>query len=179
VPSIGTQQSPINIHGADTLATTFPPRYFTVDYPDKALPGVFKGDNLEFSQFGKITYRGKKQKLLKIHIHRPSEHRVNGRRAAFECELVHFAADDADLTGPKVVIGVFSHKRAGADTPASIRHLSEKLRARKASKESPLRWRVDEKAKRSGSTRTTSCPRSATAGITIRVRSRREHSVKM
>lgn len=146
MPVIGTQQSPIKIVSADTIYANFPANYFTIDYADKALPGTFKGHDFEFSQFGKITYRGKKQKLVKIHIHRPAEHRIDQTEAAaFECHLVHLAADDADLTGPKVVIGVFFHEQTGADTPASIRKLSEKLRLRGESRDMPLRWRVDEK----------------------------------
>lgn len=146
MPVIGTQQSPVRILTDDTLYTNFPANYFTIEYADKALPGSFKGHDFEFSQFGKITYRGKKQKLVKIHIHRPAEHRIDQTdAAAFECHLVHLAADDAALIGPKVVIGVFFHERAGADTPSSIKRLSEKLRLRGESHDLPLKWRVEEK----------------------------------
>lgn len=145
MPVIGTQQSPIKIITADTLQANFPPDHLVIEYAEKALAGRFKGHDFEFSQFGKITCRGKKQKLVKIHIHRPAEHRVNATDAAtFECHLVHLAADDADLSGPKVVIGVFFHERTGAETPTSIKKLSEKLRLRSESQEQPLRWMADD-----------------------------------
>lgn len=146
MPIVGTQQSPIRILTAETLRAEFPANYLTIDYADKPLSGTFKGHDFTFSQFGKIRYRGKKQKLVKIHIHHPAEHRIDATAAAaFECHLVHVAANDADLSGPKVVIGVFFHEKKGAATPAGVKDLNERLKARSERREQPPRWRVDER----------------------------------
>src|SRR5262245_22975681 len=97
----------------------------------------------------RVTLSGKllkKWKLIKIHIHRPAEHLIDDNvPAAYECHLVHFAADDTALTGPKLVIGVFFHKQIGADTPASIRRLSEKLGQRKQREAAPKKWSLEDK----------------------------------
>jgi carbonic anhydrase len=129
----GTQQSPIRIVTSDTLAANFPQDYFALEYADADLPGTFNGHDFEFSQRTSMTFRGLPWNLTRIHIHQPAEHRVdNTDPADYECHLVHFAADDETLSGPKVVVGIYFHKQPGAPTPLSILRLNAKLAERRA-----------------------------------------------
>src|SRR6185312_9996177 len=110
MPIIGNQQSPIRIDLEKSIKATFPADYFEIRYPDEDLPGSFKDDNFVFERGYRpeIAYQNRPWVLHKIHIHRPSEHRIGpGGPFAYECHLVHFAKEDGDEAGPKVVIGVF------------------------------------------------------------------------
>jgi carbonic anhydrase len=130
MPVIGTQQSPIHIRHDATLAANFPQPFLRIEYPNADLPGTFDGENFEFQADRRPLLLLKNQQWLAhfIHIHHPAEHRLDDLPVAdFECHLVHFAAADTLRQGPKVVIGSFLHKRAGAATPPGIQRLNRTL----------------------------------------------------
>lgn len=141
MPVIGAQQSPIRIVTESTLKADFPADYFAIRYPNRPLAGSFKGHDFVFTQFAEVTFRKKKWRLRRIHIHRPAEHRIDKLDAAdFECHLVHSEAADVELAGPKMVIGIFFHKDEKAATPPSLQKLSEALGGRSRGTADATRW---------------------------------------
>ena len=99
--SLGNQQSPINLEGSVQAAGSGPklswkPEAFTVvnnGHTIQANAGADAGT----ARMGDKTYA-----LRQFHFHAPSEHAVNGQRAAMEAHFVHAAPD-----GSLLVAGVF------------------------------------------------------------------------
>jgi carbonic anhydrase len=126
---IWRQQSPIDLVLGTSLPTTFARDYLVIGYPNADLPGRFKSHNFYFDAPPPLTFNGQEASLERLHIHSPSEHRLDGKAFDFE---IHFVNPLKDSSGDSkaVVIGVFFKERRGAATPPSIRALDEALKAR-------------------------------------------------
>lgn len=111
------QQSPINIE--TTYRTDLPPLAFK--YPAKVV-GTFTpsghGANFELKASSKASLRfeGQDCRLVKLHFHARSEHRVGGQDYPLEIHLIHEIPKPT--SGSKfVVVGVFLEEVARAATP--------------------------------------------------------------
>jgi carbonic anhydrase len=120
------QQSPINLTRGDSLYVKTPKSYFKVDYRDAPFDGEFKGEdghgNFELnphsgSHAPTITVDGVRAELVKIHLHTPSEHDVEGQDLGGEVHLIHKIESPA--TGSEfIVLGVFFEQSKSATQTA-------------------------------------------------------------
>ncbi|HXV32282.1 MAG TPA: carbonic anhydrase [Sinorhizobium sp.] len=111
--SAGSQQSPIDIHGA-----------IKADLPDLAVDWKSGGTILNNGHTiqvkaalgGTLKRGGKTYELVQYHFHAPSEHLVDGKNFAMEVHFVHKHAE----TGALGVLGVFLTPGAGNATFAEL-----------------------------------------------------------
>jgi carbonic anhydrase len=98
--SIGGEQSPIDLTGA-VRAEIEPP---AVSWQAQAFGVVNNGHTIQAnaSPGGVARSAGRKYELQQFHFHTPSEHALDGKRAAMEAHFVH-----AGESGKLMVIGVF------------------------------------------------------------------------
>jgi len=110
------QQSPINLQKSDSLFVRFPKSFLKFDYKDAPFAGQFEGakehgnfvldkphpgKNLPMLTMGDVT-----AELVKIHLHTPSEHDLEGNDLGGEIHLIHRLA--SPVNGSElVVVGVF------------------------------------------------------------------------
>ena len=104
----GNEQTPIDIPTGSTVSSDAPLRF---DGYDAAISLTVLNNGYtpqgNYAQAGgdadpRISYAGKTYRLLQLHGHSTSEHRVDGRSFAYELHLVH-QADDLSLA----VVGIF------------------------------------------------------------------------
>ena len=114
------QQSPINIEA--THHTDLEPLDFK--YPAKVV-GTFvpsgHGANFELKASNKahLRFEGQDCRLVKLHFHARSEHKVNGQDYPLEIHLIHEIPKPT--SGSKfVVVGVFLEEVARAATPEAL-----------------------------------------------------------
>lgn len=111
------QQSPIDIIHERTFHVTLPAGYLSIDYKDAPYPGRFVGEpghknwELLCDRLGKrrpptIDLGGVLAQLIKIHLHMPSEHDLEGHDQAGELHLIHRIVDPA-AGSQLIVLGVF------------------------------------------------------------------------
>ncbi len=114
-----SQQSPINLTKADSLHVTFPKSFLKFDYRDAPFTGHFHGEEghknfvLSKPHAGKnpptLTMGDISAELVKIHLHTPSEHDLEGKNLGGEIHLIHEIA--GPMTGSQfIVVGVFFHE---------------------------------------------------------------------
>jgi len=107
--SIGGEQSPIDLTGA-VRAEIEPP---TVSWQPQAFSVVNNGHTIQANAppGGFATSAGRRYELQQFHFHTPSEHTLDGKRAAMEAHFVHVGED-----GNLMVIGRFPRGwRAGRE----------------------------------------------------------------
>src|SRR4051812_27894744 len=114
------QQSPINIETAHR--TDLPPLEF--NYPAKVV-GTFvpsgHGANFQLKASSKahLRFEGQDCRLVKLHFHAGSEHKINGQDYPLEIHLIHEIPKPT--SGSKfVVVGVFLKEVARAATPEGL-----------------------------------------------------------
>lgn len=124
---IWNQQSPIILSRKHSYYSPFPKNTLRFDYKDAPFPGRFvvenghanfvldkphAGDNLPRVMFGDIT-----AELVKIHLHLPSEHDIEGVDQQGEIHLVHRIC--SQVTGSEVfAVGIFFNRsNEGAACP--------------------------------------------------------------
>jgi carbonic anhydrase len=110
------QQSPINLAKVDSLQVNFPKSFLKFDYREAPFTGHFepKEGHKDFvllkPHSGKnpptITMGDLRAELVKIHLHTPSEHDLEGKNHGGEIHLIH------EIVGPTtgsqlIVVGVF------------------------------------------------------------------------
>ena len=86
---IWRQQSPIDLVLGTSLPTTFARDYLVIGYPNADLPGRFKSHNFYFDAPPPLTFNGQEASLERLHIHSPSEHRLDGEAFDFEIHFVN------------------------------------------------------------------------------------------
>ncbi|MGP3696079.1 carbonic anhydrase [Rhodobacter sp. NSM] len=96
----GHEQSPIDLKGAVTAATSVPALDWNAD-ADWTVSNNGHTVQASASNGGSMVIDGKTYELLQFHLHTPSEHAIDGKRAPMEVHFVHKAAD-----GALAVIGV-------------------------------------------------------------------------
>lgn len=99
----GTATSPINIDTTRTVKATLPT--LTVNYQPLPLQVLDNGHTIQVQGNGRssVTYDGVTYLLRQFHLHRTSEHTINGQAAPMEVHLVH----EDEQTGNRLVLGVF------------------------------------------------------------------------
>jgi len=114
------QQSPIDI--GTTHHTDLTPLEFK--YPPKVV-GTFTpsghGANFELKASGRayLRFEGQDCRLVKLHFHARSEHKVNGQDYPLEIHLIHEVPKPT--SGSKlVVVGVFLEEAARVATPEGL-----------------------------------------------------------
>ena len=110
------QQSPIELHKCDSFYVKVQSNYFRWKYNGAPYKGAFKGhkghenfvlDDIHGCQKPPVIKLGKqKAQLVKIHLHNPSEHDLDGKNKTGEIHLIH------EIEAPKsgsqlIVLGVF------------------------------------------------------------------------
>lgn len=110
------QQSPINLVKSDSLYVKFPKTFLKFDYRDAPFTGRFKGEEGHKNFVLNKPHPGKnpptlkigdvKAELVKIHLHTPSEHDVEGSDLGGEIHLIHEIANPTSGS-ELVVVGVF------------------------------------------------------------------------
>lgn len=117
------QQSPINLIKKDSIRVKFPRAFLNFDYKDAPFAGQFVGEeghanfvldkphtgnNLPIFAMGDVT-----AELIKIHLHTPSEHDLEGNDLGGEIHLIHRLA--SPVNGSElVVVGVFFNEDKSA-----------------------------------------------------------------
>lgn len=117
------QQSPINFVKDHSVHVKLPKTFLKFDYEDAPFVGRFEGgdghgnfildkphtgDNLPMLTVGNVT-----AELIKIHLHTPSEHDIEGNSLGGEIHLIHRLA--TPLNGSElVVVGVFFNEDKAA-----------------------------------------------------------------
>ncbi|XP_047307791.1 alpha carbonic anhydrase 1, chloroplastic-like [Impatiens glandulifera] len=99
----GNTQSPVNIVVDQVVINKNLPPLSTKYFPfnNATLINHKYIIELRLGEAWKFNLNGKEYILSQLHWHTPSEHKINGRRYAAECHMVHLAAD-----GSKAVIGI-------------------------------------------------------------------------
>jgi carbonic anhydrase len=115
------QQSPIKLFKSASLFVEFPKNYLTLDYRDAPFKGKFVGHaghkNFELTKpySGKyppiLMFGCQKAELVKIHLHTPSEHDIEGANQDGEIHLIHKIESPA-AGSELIVLGVFFKKSA-------------------------------------------------------------------
>ena len=97
--SIGSQQSPIDIHG--TVKSQLPA--LKLAWAKNADTIVNNGHTIQlnFAEGSSLTFGDTTYKLLQVHFHRPSEHQIGGKNFPMEAHFVHRAE-----SGALAVVGV-------------------------------------------------------------------------
>ncbi len=110
----GKYQSPINVKSIRTWTPNcrlnleiykkgnalFEYRYAPNDFSFRCMDTAFN------SICGRITYRGKRYKMLQMHVHSPSEHELDGNRYPMEIHFVHQARNRRlAVLGVMIVVG--------------------------------------------------------------------------
>lgn len=112
------QQSPIGLSVGGSYRVDFPSTFFGYDYADAPYEGRFveEGGHYNFEltppyrgRAPTITLGGVEAKLVKIHMHTPSEHHVGGRPLDGEIHLIHEIVRPTEGS-THVVLGVFLAK---------------------------------------------------------------------
>jgi carbonic anhydrase len=139
------QQSPINLTKAGSIFVKHTKSFLKFDYHDAPFAGRFEGDhghanfvldkphsgnNLPMLTMGDVT-----AELIKIHLHTPSEHDIEGKDLGGEIHLIHRLA--SAVNGSElVVVGVFFREEVpGGKSKLSkgnefFSFLAEKFRAK-------------------------------------------------
>lgn len=117
------QQSPIKLFKSESLFVEFPKNHLTLDYRDAPFMGEFVEDHghtnfvLTKPHPGKhppvIILGNQKAELVKIHLHTPSEHDLEGANQDGEIHLIH-KIDSPTGGSELIVLGVFFKKAAKA-----------------------------------------------------------------
>lgn len=118
------QQSPINLVKNDSIHVKYPKSFLKFDYRDAPFSGAFQGadghgnfvldkphsgTNLPMLTMGNVT-----AELIKIHLHTPSEHDLEGNDLGGEIHLIHRLA--SPVNGSElVVVGVFFNEDKSAE----------------------------------------------------------------
>lgn len=107
---LGHDQSPIDITGATPNGALLP---LMTNYKSTPANLVNTGHTIQVNYVPGSTlfFNGQSYDLLQFHFHEPSEHTINGQRAAMELHLVH-----RNAAGNFAVVGVLL--TAGAENPA-------------------------------------------------------------
>lgn len=114
-----SQQSPIEILKSKSLYVEFKKDYLSVDYRDAPYAGQFveSGGHRNFElakpHSGKnpplVRLGGLKAELVKIHLHTPSEHDLEGSNQDGEIHLIHKI--DSPTTGSELICWESSSRR--------------------------------------------------------------------
>jgi carbonic anhydrase len=115
------QQSPIKLIKAEAIYSPFSKRFFDYDYSAAPFKGTFEGKpghrNFVLQRSGKkrptIKLGDLKAELVKIHLHMPSEHDIEGQNRDGEIHLIHEIAKPTSASS-LIVLGVFFSKSKGA-----------------------------------------------------------------
>lgn len=110
------QQSPINLVKKNSIHVKFPRTFLKFDYKDAPFAGQFEGENghanfvLDKPHAGNnlpmLTMGDVTAELIKVHLHTPSEHDLEGSDLGGEIHLIHRLA--SPVNGSElVVVGVF------------------------------------------------------------------------
>lgn len=115
-----SQQSPIKLFKSDSLFLDFPKSYLSVDYQDVLFVGKFDGEHghknfvLTKPHSGKnpplIKFGGQTAELVKIHLHMPSEHDLEGANQDGEIHLIHKI--ESPTGGSELIVSAFFKKSA-------------------------------------------------------------------
>lgn len=110
------QQSPINLAKNDSLHVKFPKSFLKFDYRDAPFAGRFEGEEGHKNFVLAKPHPGKnpptlrmgevQAELVKIHLHTPSEHDLEGNDLGGEIHLIHEIASPT-LGSQLLVVGVF------------------------------------------------------------------------
>jgi carbonic anhydrase len=117
------QQSPINLTKQHSIHARFPKSFLNVDYREAPFSGSFEGEEghrnlvLDKPHSGKhlptLTMGDVTAELVKIHLHTPSEHDLEGIDLGGEIHLIHRLA--SPVNGSElVVVGVFFNEDESA-----------------------------------------------------------------
>ena len=111
-----SQQSPINLTKNDSLHVKFPKSFLKFDYRDAPFAGRFEDEEGHKNFVLTRPHTGKnpptlkmgdvQAELIKIHLHTPSEHDLEGNDLGGEIHLIHEIASPT-LGSQLLVVGVF------------------------------------------------------------------------
>src|SRR5687767_1086462 len=112
-------QSPIKLVTESSFPLASPKTLLSIDYPlNQSYLGSFVGHgpahgNFELTgSYPQILFKGRRYKLLQVHIHKKSEHFVDADEPSdYEVHFVHIP-DAGSLADPKVVIGILYRESA-------------------------------------------------------------------
>jgi len=98
---LGKTQSPIDIRDSDAVRSDLPPIVF--DYKPSPLKIIDNGHTVQinYAPGSTMSVLGKQYELQQFHFHKPSEEKLNGKRADMVAHLVH-----KDRDGNLAVIAV-------------------------------------------------------------------------
>lgn len=130
-------QSPIKLESNSALPLFTPEKLLSIDYPlNQSYQGTFIGSdpthgNFELSgSFPYIKFRGRQYKLIRVHIHKLSEHLIDtDEQSDYEVHFVH-QPDNGTLDDPKVVIGILYSESATIDSQSGLEEFSKGLPSR-------------------------------------------------
>lgn len=121
-----SQQSPIKLVKAEALFVDFPAGHLRIDYSGAPYRGSFEGAsghrnfvlNVPGGQPPPLLTLGRvKARLVKIHLHTPSEHDLEGSNQDGEIHLIH-KIENPTSGSELIVLGVFFAEKGGEPTPA-------------------------------------------------------------
>ncbi|MDY3554229.1 carbonic anhydrase family protein [Gemmata sp. JC717] len=129
------QQSPIKLFTADALFVDFPADHLRIDYSGAPYQGAFEGEsghknfvldaNLSSGQSPPILTLGRvKARLVKIHLHTPSEHDLEGKDHDGEVHLIH-QIENPTTGSELIVLGVFFAKSTAKKSAKAGAELTE------------------------------------------------------
>lgn len=146
------QQSPINLVKNDSLQVRFPKSFLKFNYKDAPFAGQFEGAEehgnfvldkphpgtaLPMLTMGNVT-----AELIKIHLHTPSEHDLEGNDLGGEIHLIHRLA--SPVSGSElVVVGVFFNEDKSAAKLNFFSTWAEHVSTRASTETKDERFEID------------------------------------
>lgn len=118
-----SQQSPIKLFHSESIFSPFPRGFLSIDYKGGPFAGEFEGEDGHQNFVLKkppgnrtptIKLGSMIAELIKIHLHTPSEHDLEGKNKAGEIHLIHKIKQPTNGS-ELLVVGVFFDKDDKAD----------------------------------------------------------------
>ncbi len=146
------QQSPIQLFRDESLFVDFPKGFLSIDYSGAPFAGTFQGEpghknfvlsKLSDDQCPPLVKLGcVTAELIKIHVHTPSEHELDGEHKGGEIHLVH-AIRHPTAGSELLVLGVFFEVKAKCEESGFFQLWAASLKAaaqQTGPSDSPVVW---------------------------------------
>jgi len=114
----GTEQSPVDIHPSRLMQLEWlVPIQAKYKASKVRLQNVAHTARIAFDPGSRMVFQGREYELTEIRVHTPSEHKINGRTADMELQLLHVTPDSAQAPA---VISLLAMEGAENPTLAKV-----------------------------------------------------------